>query len=71
MCIRYVELELQIRIRHPKRTIHARVGRVRVDKVAARIGDVWVHVCAAAHPQGWFDRHELGGLAADQLVAKR
>jgi hypothetical protein len=69
--IRDVEIDLQIFVRRPKGTERARGGRVRVSEVAACKGDVWVHVGAAGHPRGWFDRHELAGRAGDQLVAKR
>jgi hypothetical protein len=71
VAIRHVEIELQIRVRRPKGTKLARGGRVRVREVAPCKGDVRVHVSAAVHAWGWFDRHELGAGAGDQLVAKR
>ena len=71
MSIRHVELELHIRVRRLKGTERTRGGRVRVGEVAPCKVDIRVHVRAAAHPQGWFDRHELGGRAGDQLVAER
>ena len=69
--IRHVELDLHIRVRRLKGTVCTSGGRVRVGEVPPCKGDVRVQVRAAAQPRGWFDRHELGGRAGDQLVAKR
>ena len=68
--IRNVELDLHICVRRLKGAVRTSGGRVRVREVAPCKGDVWAHVRAAAQPRGWFERHQLGGRAGDQLVAE-